>query len=432
MKRFLTLLLTCLSYFAYGQTNYVTGHVVTKKGETIQGEINYKEWVVNPRKISFRTEEGVQVYTPNDLKTFKIDAKNEIYESAIVLVNRESLEWEEMPQFQLYSDVDMTIEMHIDTVFLLTLAKGKMNLYQLIDENKRLHFYFQKTGGQKEPLIYRAVKIMRPGLLGSTDFTIDPNLPRSIFFEDYKGQLKLAMYECEGLTNAIDKLTYSRSILDMVQQYNECTGQSFYIKPKDKAESFIYGFGGTAQTFITIKDVINNPAAGKMSPTWSSTAGLGMEFGIPRSRKKFSWMIEALYMSGKAELVTTSMPPDLGSKNVEYRADLKGFRFNGILKYAIFTGTVQPYLKFGVGGASYSRRDFWVKDLSLSVTQKHTLLKSEVVAIGGFGVKVYNFFVEGRYDTANDINRVTDFDLKMRRVSFLAGYALPLNRPTSN
>ena len=76
--------------------------------------------------------------------------------------------------------------------------------------------------------------------------------------------------------------------------------------------------------------------------------------------------------------------------------------------------------------SNYTQRDFLVKDLTTAQTLRQSLLKTEPFLIGSLGIKAYNLFLEGRYMTGNDINKVTDFDTSMRRVSILFGYALPL------
>jgi len=220
-------------------------------------------------------------------------------------------------------------------------------------------------------------------------------------------------------------LTYSRSIMDVVRRYNECAGQLIYLKPKDRASKFLYGFVGRAQSSFEIQDA-NNEAATSLPSTWSTTFGVGIELGIPRTKGKFSWIVEALYMRANSTITTIEEPLDLGSRDFSYTLDVRGFRFNGLLKYTLLTGRVQPYIKAGLGTSNYTRRDFLVKDLSTIQTDRQSLLKTEPFLIASFGIKAYNVFLEGRYMTGNDINRVTGFDTSMRRMSILLGYSLPL------
>ena len=425
MKRTILLILLIAPLLLSAQKRFTSGQVITAKGEILIGEVDYLEWVINPRKIRFRQDGSITIYGPKDLRSFRVDSKNEIYESAAVLVNTESLDWEEMPQFQTENEVDERIKMKQDTVFLLVLSRGKVNLYQLIDESKRSHFYFRKGNGAYEPLIYRGVKIMRPGQVIMPDFRENSILPRAMYFEDFKGQLKYALHDCADLESAIDKLTYSRSILDIVTQYNECSGQLIYVKPKDRAKHFVYAVAGRVQSNFRIDDQ-NNPAARELPSTWSNTFGIALNFGIPRTRSKFSWAVEALYMAAASSGSTTAGPLDINAKDLAYTMELEGFRINALLKYSLITGNIQPYLQFGIGNASYSKRSYTIKDLNTLQVRPNTLLKTEPFVTGGAGIKVHDFFVETRFDTGSDINRTTGYNARVQRFSLLIGYSLPL------
>lgn len=422
MKRLLLLLFFLFPLLLSAQKRYTAGQVVTAGGEVLKGEIDYREWVINPRQIRFKKDGQVTTFYPKDLRSFKVESKNEIYETGTVLVNEESLDWEEMPQYQTYREVDGQIEMKQDTAFLMVLTRGAVNLYQLIDAKKRTHFYFRKGNGSYEPLIYRKVKIMRPGQLLMANVLEDNNLPRSIVFEDYKGQLKYALGGCGMLDSAIDKLTYSRSILDVVNRYNECRGQVIYVKPKDRAKHSIYGLAGRTQTSFSLKDA-NNSLADALPTTWSTTFGIGFEFGIPRTNDKFNWKLEALLMNASSSVTTTSGPLDIGAVDTRYVLDMRGVRINALLKYNFVTGTIQPFLQAGVGHVSYSKRSFEVVQLGTGVFREQRFLKSEPYLVIGGGVKVYEFFLEARYATGNDINRTTGYDTKMENFSLLVGYA---------
>lgn len=427
MKRFILFILLTFPLLLSAQRKYTAGQVVTRDGDIIKGEIDYREWVINPRTIKFRTGEMVTTYGPKELRSFRIDSKNEIYESAVVLVNQESLDWEDLPQYQTYAEVDGEMEMKQDTVFLMVLTRGRVNLYQLIDRQKRNHFYFRKGNGAYEPLIYRKIKVMRPGQILMANVLEDNNLPRALVFEDYKGQLKYILADCGMLDSAIDKLTYSRSILDVVNRYNECMGQVIYLKPKDRARHFAYLQGGRARSFFAIVDA-DNTAASTMPETWSTTYGLGLELGIPRSRGKFTWSLEALYLQAGSSTTTTFGPLDLGATERRYTLDLEGFRLAILLKYNLFIGNIQPYLKAGAGNLIYTQRSYQVQDLILQQERPQSLLASEPFIVAGGGIKIYDFFAEARYNTGNDINRTTGFDTKIKSFSLLIGYALPLTK----
>jgi hypothetical protein len=89
----------------------------------LKGEIDYKEWIYNPKTINFRANKNKssQFFKPKDIKGFTILSKNEKYQTAIVKVNNESLD-SKHPKMSVYESVDSIDNRYIawetDTVFL--------------------------------------------------------------------------------------------------------------------------------------------------------------------------------------------------------------------------------------------------------------------------------------------------------------------------
>ena len=54
MEKYCTVVLFLLPLLSIAQANYKSGYVVTLKGDTLRGYINYKEWGRNPKDIDFK------------------------------------------------------------------------------------------------------------------------------------------------------------------------------------------------------------------------------------------------------------------------------------------------------------------------------------------------------------------------------------------
>ncbi len=55
MKKILFLLFCILVYSnVFSQKNYLPGYIINNEKDTIKGYINYRNWNINPKKISFR------------------------------------------------------------------------------------------------------------------------------------------------------------------------------------------------------------------------------------------------------------------------------------------------------------------------------------------------------------------------------------------
>ncbi len=73
MKKLILLLF--LPVFAAAQSNYQPGYVVTAKGDTVKGFIDYQAWDNNPKEIFFKSSANnreKQTYSVNNAKYFSI------------------------------------------------------------------------------------------------------------------------------------------------------------------------------------------------------------------------------------------------------------------------------------------------------------------------------------------------------------------------
>src|SRR5579859_8197867 len=63
---------------AHSQSNYKAGYVVSLKGDTTRGYINYKEWDNNPRGLSFKKEinqDSPEIFTVKSVNAFAISGQ---------------------------------------------------------------------------------------------------------------------------------------------------------------------------------------------------------------------------------------------------------------------------------------------------------------------------------------------------------------------
>jgi hypothetical protein len=153
MKFFLSLLLmgVLLPIFCLAQSNYTPGYVVTVKGDTIKGFIDYKEWHYTPTNISFKaalTEVNSKKYTVNDISCFNInDLETYIKYTGPVTTDPTS-------PFKIGNVRDTSFR--TDTVFLKVIGTGKrLTLYSYTDEIKTRYFLSDNTNSFPRELIFR-------------------------------------------------------------------------------------------------------------------------------------------------------------------------------------------------------------------------------------------------------------------------------------
>ncbi|MDP9048926.1 MAG: hypothetical protein M3N14_12380, partial [Bacteroidota bacterium] len=64
-----------IPFLSIAQSNYKPGYVITSKGDTLRGFINYQNWDSNPTAIAFKSAQGDrnrQTFTVNDISLFTV------------------------------------------------------------------------------------------------------------------------------------------------------------------------------------------------------------------------------------------------------------------------------------------------------------------------------------------------------------------------
>lgn len=137
---------------AHSQSNYKAGYVVSLKGDTTRGYINYKEWDNNPRSISFKKEinqGSPEIFTVKSVNAFAISGQV-YYERYAVSVSTDPVDITSMT-------VKLDTSYKIDTVFLKVLTKGHyVNLYSLKDNIKPRFYLLENGQSQPYELIFHA------------------------------------------------------------------------------------------------------------------------------------------------------------------------------------------------------------------------------------------------------------------------------------
>ncbi len=135
MKKFLSLLLFGLASSAgFCQTNFLPGTIKKKSGETLSGYIDFRDWFVNPTKISFKIDSvgDPKEFTLFDLDFFEIKGK-ERYVSARVKKDMRPVKLRDLSVMPAVTETE-------DQVFLRELFNNdKLGLY--IYRDFKDHFY---------------------------------------------------------------------------------------------------------------------------------------------------------------------------------------------------------------------------------------------------------------------------------------------------
>jgi len=154
---YLTALILTIPFFVFAQSNYKPGYVVTVKGDTVRGFINYQEWDANPEAITFKKaldSQGVK-YGVNDISSFGIDKlETFVRYSGKISTNPVAID-------NVVTDAESAgdTSFRVATVFLKVLEKGnRVALYSYRDDIKLRLYVGNAPDYTPIELIYRLTR----------------------------------------------------------------------------------------------------------------------------------------------------------------------------------------------------------------------------------------------------------------------------------
>lgn len=216
------LLAFLVPFILSAQKNFQPGYVVTLKGDTVQGFIDYREWDYTPSQILFSSsDKSIQKeYTVNDIRFFDITGK-EAYRRSVVKISLHPAK---------LSDIgarDTTWKM--DTVFLKVEYSGTISLFSYEDMIKERFYILEEDKQQPEELL------MREYLKDASSSLIVENT--------YIGQLSYIMYAMrlysDGLYTRIQEAAYDkRDLKKIILLLNGIKGDEQMKQDKSKINWF--------------------------------------------------------------------------------------------------------------------------------------------------------------------------------------------------
>ena len=138
------LLVFCLSTQALEAQKFYPGYII-KEGDTIRGEVDYRKWDSNPKRIQFRANGTEGQYDVDMIEGFGIDGFDH-YRTRTVIMDMNPVEIT-----QLHKKIRDSIL--VGKHFLRLLADGKtVDLYEV--QNFKSHYFIEKEPGSAVELRY--------------------------------------------------------------------------------------------------------------------------------------------------------------------------------------------------------------------------------------------------------------------------------------
>jgi len=375
--------------FCFSQENFLPGYIVTLKGDSTHGFVDYRNWERNPGKITFLDKiDGEKInYSPFDIKLFRV--LDEIYVSAIV-------ETEVSPVKISMLRFNPELQIVADTVFLQTMIQGIKSLYYYKDSDGKDNFYIK----QNEEFVLLAYKKYLK-IYEGTSVVLDN--------KRYIGQLTVYLKDCPTIKSKLNNTNYNKNSLEkLLLSYYECT-QSV-IKFQKKTEKAIIEIGVLAGISVSSlkfkgKDFPHLENA-EYSNSLNFTGGLFLDIVLPRDQRKWSIYNEFIYTSYKVDGNYVDIKNSYKHTIVYSEFDYSYLKMNNMLRYKFPIGTLFAFFNAGfsngfvINGTNNRKIESRFNSI-IKVVEDKSLNETRIFEQGyilGLGTKYKKFSFEVRYE----------------------------------
>ena len=397
----------------FAQKNFQPGYVVLRNSDTLRGQIDYREWGINPRRIVFETQNGGQgvTYSVEDISGFGVAGDS--YERYTVKLYPYSME----PIVVV--NENFSNKPYDKTVFLRLITKGELNLFLYKDSTSTEYYFLQRKKEQpfQLRLISRAI-----GTEGHIGVVFDPY---------YKIQLQEPLASCATALKMAAKAEYKGSHLTkLIFSYNHC-GQDTVEKQPSKDRGRV--------TFSPLIGLISSkvkfggesvPLAAMNFPSYTGPAGgASLLYIIPRNRGQFGFVTDLLFHHMSSTSTFAKVNQFINSNAI---LNYNLLKVDILFRYSLpIDGKVRPFLQAGMANSfvmgNKSHQDYY-NSVGNTFTKEDFFgggfrKYQQGLLIGG-GVVAGRLGIELRYERSSGMSDLASVSSPISNFYFLAGFAL--------
>jgi len=397
------------------QSNFLTGHFINIAGDTIHGEIDYRNWDKNPNKITFRNLETQQIteLSPHEIQSFSVS--DEIYLSARVETEKiGNSQFEQSP----------SIETIIETVFLQTFISGEKSLFLYKNEDSRENFYI-KENGEFYLLKYKKYNKVQTVNGATRSYTAENKF--------FLGQLGAYLNECSDIQKDINITQYKKESLSrLIVKYNECTGTEIkFEKPKEKTLTKFGVLGGVSMTSLSFSG-INHPNLTEVDYGISTNPvlGLSVDFIFPRNMRKWGFSNELMLAGYQFQGNNINEITGYLVEHSETKFEYTQIKINSMIQYSMYLKSTELFLHGGMSfgfavnetNQEYIQTFFYETETSETRKAVDTFRVGEMGFLLGTGIRLGKISGEIRYENGNGMSDNPSLSSPTNKVFILIGY----------
>jgi hypothetical protein len=407
-----------LSAPCFAQENFITGYIITAEGDSLAGEIDYRNWEAPPARVSFRNKtQAITSWTPIQLKGFGI--KSDHFESGIV--EREISPYQDRDLAE-----DREFKIKIDTVFLQVLINGEKSLYLFKEDITASQFYIRQ-GERYELLRYKRFVAMKNG----TKEVFENN--------QFRYQLISYLSDCPGLSKELSELKYhAKSLKKIFEKYYSCSKKEISFQRK---QTVIHNFGilgGVSFSSVNFSSPLASftdsklfLTRGEFETSVGPVGGLSWEIVFPPNLGRWSlyneWVFTTVSTTGTYETQNTSGDYQMNTMNIGY--NLRKFNIMGRYNYRLNHGRI--FAVAGVfKGVLTATRNEWTQQASQSGTISQDSGEAFFPQRGfsgitvGTGLEMGRFSFMVRYEKSNTPSDDPNHPAKTNAINAIVGFRL--------
>lgn len=409
------LLVGCI-FNSVAQNNFVDGIIVSNQNDTLIGQINFKDWYINPTNIEFKIDEKIRNFSPLDIKEFQVE--NEIYKSAVI-----KSEISSRKVHALSPNKELSIR--IDTSFVRCLIIGNKSLYSNITKEENQNFYI---GSDDQYTLLEYKKYANQ--IGKKKFVSEE--------KKFSFQLLEYLDKCKYLNSSILEISYTEaSIIELFSKYyDQCASGKLAFKDNVESKSEKNKIGLLLGGQVTNLTFNGTPSFEYLNESKFSTAlkpvvGMFYELYFKRRRNKISFVNEISYNYFQTDAQYEDRKHENHILNYDIRFNYHYVDLNTLFRVRVIK---KRFNFFGNVGTTFGKLVSFENDVDLHTvfftderTNKITLndkpRELEMGFLGGLGIEYNKLKLELRLEIANGISDIVGLSSKTLKGNLLVSYS---------
>lgn len=304
-------LAVALPLAAHAQAEFQPGYVVPAAGDTLRGEIDFRDAYFNSTQCRFRSSPTAvaRTYRPGELLAYGLPAVGRRYRTLVPPPGPAAC-------------------------FAEVLVSGPASLYSLRDADGADHYYLEAPQFALTELVSRRATV--PGQ------TFARNEPV------YRLTLQQAMPNCPRAEAMLGELSFTETALRrVVTVFNECQGvvaAPAPARPRQPLRVSVLLGGQLAAAHFKYGSQYFNGQEVIYGPRATPVLGVGMEVPLTALSHKLSLAMALLYERDRYEQTVAASPYLAATR---YALDATYLRLPVLARYTFPRGTVRPLLELG-------------------------------------------------------------------------------------